>query len=84
MEFPTKVGGGGQHLIFHKEKKVRLSRVTLELQVPTGLKVFSSQVIYLFSLTKIFRSKKPRLDLSRLDLSSLDLSPLDLPHLDLF
>ena len=41
--------------------QVRLSRATLEfqvLQVPTGLKVFKSQVIYLKSLTKIFRSKK--------------------------
>ena len=41
-------------------KQVRLSRATLEfqvLQVPTGLKVFNSQVIYLISLTKIFRSK---------------------------
>ena len=42
-------------------KKVRLSRDTLEfqvLQVPTGLKVANSQVIYLISCTKIFRSKK--------------------------
>ena len=41
--------------------QVRLSRATLEfqvLQVPTELKVFISQVIYLISLTKIFMSKK--------------------------
>ena len=48
---------------FNKQtnKQVRLSRATLEfqvLQVPTGLKVFNSQVIYLISFTKIFRSKK--------------------------
>ena len=43
------------------KKQVRLSRATLEFQVfqiPTGLKVFNSQVIYLISFTKIFRSKK--------------------------
>ena len=42
-------------------KQVRLSRATLEfqvLQVPTGLKVFNSQVTYLISFTKVFRSKK--------------------------
>ena len=42
-------------------EQVRLSRATLEfqvLQVPTGLKVFNSQVIYLISFTKLFRSKK--------------------------
>ena len=42
-------------------KQVRLSRATLEfqvLQVPTGLKVFNSQVICLISFTKLFRSKK--------------------------
>ena len=42
-------------------KQVRLSRATLEfpvLQVPTGLKVFNNQVIYLISFTKILRSKK--------------------------
>ena len=55
--------------MFHQEeffleksiKQVRLSRATLEfqvLQVQTGLNVFNSQVIYLFSLTQIFRSKK--------------------------
>ena len=36
----------------------RLSRATLEFQVPTGLKVFNSQVIYLISFARIFRSKK--------------------------
>ena len=46
-----------------KIEQVRLSRATLEFQVPTGRKVFSSQVIYLFSLTKIFRSKKSSIPL---------------------
>ena len=48
----------------NKKKQVRLSRATLEFQVfqvPTGLKVFTSQVIYLTSFTKIFRSKTFRL-----------------------
>ena len=42
------------------DEQVRLSRATLEFQVrqvPTGLKVANSQVIYFISLTKIFRSK---------------------------
>ena len=51
-----------QGMIYHFVwEQVRLSRATLEfqvLQVPTGFKVFNSQVIYLISFTKIFRSKK--------------------------
>ena len=38
-----------------KQQQVRLSRATLEfqvLQVPSGLKLFNSQVIYLISFTK--------------------------------
>ena len=45
--------------IAKENKQVRLSRATLEfqdLQVPTGLKVFNSQVIYLIYLTLSQRS----------------------------
>ena len=41
-------------------QQVRLCRATLEFQVPTGLKVFNSQLIYLISFTKIFRLKKTK------------------------
>ena len=57
-------------------KQVRLSRATLEfqvLQVPTGLKVFNSQEIYLSSFTKIFSSKKSSIQELLLDLSIIDL-----------
>ena len=48
---------------YSKKKKItsQAEKATLEfqvLQVPTGLKVFNSLVIYLISFTKIFRLKK--------------------------
>ena len=60
-----KVDGGGivvdfVLLLSLEQEQVRLSRATLEFQafqVPTGLKVFKSQVIYLISFNKILRSE---------------------------